>query len=74
MVGWVSGAGTGSRRRPHRAVPGIRVQACTLLLAGAVATVAPAARGVVSGIKAAGGRPGTAVNCLAAGAQPLNTH
>jgi hypothetical protein len=57
-----AGEGTGGRRSPHRAAWGIRTQACTLLLAGTMATVVPAVQAAVPGIKAAGGRPGPAVS------------
>src|SRR5262249_58862188 len=62
MVSWVGrqgGAeGSGGRRGSRGAAHGIRTQACTLLLAVAMATVVPAAHEAGSGIKAAGGRYG----------------
>jgi hypothetical protein len=66
MVSWVvrqsGGEGTGGRWGPYYAAHHIQTRACTLLLAGTMATVAPAAHVAVSGIKAPPGRLGPAVS------------
>ena|SRR5215469_11046920 len=65
MVRLVSAHGggeeTGGKRRP-RGAHDIRTQACTLLLAGTMATLAPAAKIAAPGIATLEGRPGTAIS------------